>query len=618
MRSPKRRSAERGWFVLLVAVLTALLASPRSARADPPAAPAAAASAASAAPAPLAAEPSEKDALAEEQKLEAKQHFLRGLELAKGGNWDAALAEFLASRELFPTRVALKNAALSLRHLQRFSEALEMYEELSSRFGQQASAEEQMQTADAIAQLKAMVGELLLEASTPGALVVVDGQQRGTTPLAAPVTVNAGTHSVRAFKEGFAPFESQVTVAGGQRKRVAMTLRALAESGRLIVSEAGAQPLDVLLDGALVGRTPWQGSVSVGGHSVALRGAGNVGTPPVTASIRANQVTSLTLRATVLDAELRVEPTPANARVDIDGVPVGAGVWQGRIPSGAHRVEVYAQGHVPFRRDMTASSGKREVVRVTLERDLTNPMWKVGFRPHLYFELALGGAFAPSLGGSADAACGRGECSDRARPFGPYVDARGGYAIIRELGVELSIGYVYLSEAMTRRMQADFEGYQPTSDDYRDTTSFSAPFAALAASYHLLDKTPLTFRLGAGVARARVLTTNRGTYTGPVTLSAEIPEAPQSLWVPLIAPEVRFGYRLSKHLVLDVGLAAFIFFPSPSLRSDTITFSPNPGERWGAFEVMGALNPRVLRLPEEEALGTFFALLPTLGARFDL
>jgi len=34
---------------------------------------------------------------------------LRGLELAAQDNWDAALVEFLTSRELFPTRVALSN-----------------------------------------------------------------------------------------------------------------------------------------------------------------------------------------------------------------------------------------------------------------------------------------------------------------------------------------------------------------------------------------------------------------------------------------------------------------------------------------------------------------------------
>src|SRR4051812_7353337 len=67
---------------------------------------------------------------AEKRKEEAKARFQRGLELVQNESWDAALAEFLASRKLFPTRVALKNAALSLRQLKRYVEALAMYNEL--------------------------------------------------------------------------------------------------------------------------------------------------------------------------------------------------------------------------------------------------------------------------------------------------------------------------------------------------------------------------------------------------------------------------------------------------------------------------------------------------------
>src|SRR5690242_7779462 len=78
----------------------------------------------------------------EKRKEEAKVRFQRGLELVQNESWDAALAEFLQSRKLFPTRVALKNAALSLRQLKRYVEALAMYNELLSSFGSGLSPEE--------------------------------------------------------------------------------------------------------------------------------------------------------------------------------------------------------------------------------------------------------------------------------------------------------------------------------------------------------------------------------------------------------------------------------------------------------------------------------------------
>src|SRR5690349_8942283 len=86
---------------------------------------------------------------AEKRKEEAKVRFQRGLELVQNESWDAALAEFLASRKLFPTRVALKNAALSLRQLKRYVEALAMYNELLTQFGSSIPPEERKTVDDA-------------------------------------------------------------------------------------------------------------------------------------------------------------------------------------------------------------------------------------------------------------------------------------------------------------------------------------------------------------------------------------------------------------------------------------------------------------------------------------
>src|SRR6185503_17172843 len=114
---------------------------------------------------------------------EAKVRFQRGLELVQNESWDAALAEFLASRKLFPTRVALKNAALSLRQLKRYVEALAMYNELLTSFGSSLSPEEKKTVDDAIAQLKLTVAEVVVVSDQPGSSVVIDGQQQqGVTP----------------------------------------------------------------------------------------------------------------------------------------------------------------------------------------------------------------------------------------------------------------------------------------------------------------------------------------------------------------------------------------------------------------------------------------------------
>jgi hypothetical protein len=564
---------------------------------------------------------------------EARQRFLKGLEHVEAGNWDAALAEFLASRDLFPTQVAIKNAAIALGQLKRNAEALDMYEELVRRFGDKLSPADKAATDKSIAQLRTLVGEIEIDSNQAGASVLVDGQQRGATPLAQALRVDAGTRNLRVQKEGFLPFEAQVRVAGGQKKSVKVALSALAESGRLSVSEDQGRSLEVVIDGAVVGNSPWSGVLSVGTHSVVLRGPNDLGTAPTAAAVRANQTTTLRLKAVVLDASLRVEPTPANARLFIDGVEVGNGIWEGRLASGNHRVEIVAPGFLSTRRDVRLSSGQKEVERVALERDLENPMWK-SFRPHIYVEALAGLALARSFAGSADEACGGGDCSDRSRPFGFLAGARGGYQLTPALGVELTLGYLRLKEKVTRTKTAQAD--VPTrSTDYHDQTTVSGPFAAVSASYQFLEKTPITARVWAGAMRGRAAFENRGKFSGTVTQagtgetfafseSVSIPEESKNIWIPFVGPEIRVGYRVSPRFMFDGGIAALFFFGPATRRTGSRGLDPDLERRSAqlpdypnAFSNGEAARPGVMKLDPDDGFGTFLLLVPSLGARLD-
>lgn len=577
----------------------------------------------------------------EQKRNEAKERFLRGLELAAQDNWDAALVEFLTSRELFPTRVALSNIPISLRHLKRYAEAIEAYAELDQKFGAALGPEDRKRMEDAVAELRTFVGELEVTSDRPGSTVVIDGQQRGTTPLPAPLVVNAGTHSVRVLREGFESFETQIPVAGKQRKSVAARLRPLSKSGVLIVREAENRVLDVLIDGAVVGKTPWQGSLAVGVHGVSLRGDGDIGSPPGAATIKDGETATVTLAATKLDARLRVEPVPPSARVDLDGVSVGSGVWEGQLTSGEHRIEVYAPGHLPYRKTINVSSGRREIVRVGLERDLSDAMWSAGFRPHLFVEVTGGLALASGFGLGAESACDdsvvltSGEvvdgCSERSSALGFIAGGRGGYQLTSGLAIEVFLGFLQMSESMTRALLAPGETQGDTklsfsSNDARDDTSLTAPLAALSVSYQFFEKTPLLFRVWGGAARARVKHQLSGTFSGdvpdmsggdpyPLSRAVEVDEPAMNVWIPLVGPEVRFGYRFSTRFAVDIGVAGFLFLGPSEPRSggshdDTRRDTPLP-------DVSADVRPGFMHFDEEASVSTFFGVMPTLGARVD-
>lgn len=562
---------------------------------------------------------------AQRAKAKAKERFDLGLALARTGqNWDAALAEFLASRELFPTRSATRNAAVALAQLGRYAESLELYLTLLREFSASIPADERVAIDRGMNAVRARVGELEIRVKEVGVSVVVDGQQRGTTPLADVIRVNAGSHTLRFGKEGFETGEAVLSVAGGTRKPVEIRLRRLFANGTLVVQEATGLVLDAVVDAAIVGKTPWRGAIAPGAHTVLLRGPRNFGTPPSSADVRVDETTILTLSASALDASVHVEPAPSSSTVYIDGVSVGNGIWDGRLPSGLHRFEATAAGHLPFRRVVQLAPQKRQLVQATLERDLTSPLWQDRVHSQFYLELGVGALVAPSLHGSADDTC---NCSKRNRPFGALAGLRVGYSLAGGLGVELMGGYLTISESMTRRMTGAGEPNSPTflATDYHDSTTLRGPMAAISVGYRMLEKkTPLTARVGIGVASLSSVTSNGGTFKGQVSTSGapdetvarfvSIGEAPQRLLTPFGSTELRLGYRLAKRVTIDVGAAVFLFVPPNAARAGTNSLA-NGIHRADKLDPGGT--PGVMRLPDETVAGTFVAFEPSIGVRVD-
>src|SRR5262249_12259605 len=129
--------------------------------------------------------------------------------------------------------------------------------------------------------LKRFVGMLVVNDPDGGALISVDGGDRGKTPLPGPLRVTAGAQVVRSVQPGYAPFERPLVLAGGQTVTVDVKLQAITQGGRLRVVDQSDSRAQVLVDGAAVGTAPWEGAVGAGTHTAALKGEGALGTQPV-------------------------------------------------------------------------------------------------------------------------------------------------------------------------------------------------------------------------------------------------------------------------------------------------------------------------------------------------
>ncbi|HEX2871588.1 MAG TPA: PEGA domain-containing protein [Polyangiaceae bacterium] len=547
----------------------------------------------------------------EAQKADAKAHFDKGLALFEEEAWDAALAEFVQSRALFATRAATKNAAICLRKLHRFDEAADMFEALLREFPNLPPAERALADAQS-KELASYVGALVVQGAEPGSKVVVDGRDRGETPTP-PLKVSAGTHVLRIVREGFAPFEQQFSIAGAQTTNVKVKLAPLLQGGRLHVEEATGQIVDVYVDGASVGKTPWDGMLPVGDHVVILRGDGNLGTQPALASIRLNGSTPIALRAEALQASLRISPKPAGATVVLDGVPVGRGAWSGQVRAGYHVLETRADGFVTDQRRIVTPADRETAVEVALRAVTAAPA-----PAHIFIEVDGAFGFAPSLGGDLTVACG--EPCTKSSATGFEVLGHAGYEFGSGLGLLVDAGYLSLSQQLTGRdVSLVPRGLEANPGTASDDVGISGLRIGPAAQYHRGEKLTLTGRLGVGVFLGSARDQRKGsastverTDSSGKTIPAQsydfaLEESPAARYA-YVAPELRLGYRLAEHFEISAGLRALVLvgITQPAWTDESPVF---PGESYRVGQ---------LTFGEQTLAGrAIFVVSPGLGARFD-
>lgn len=510
------------------------------------------------APPPAALDP------AQQRKEEARARFDKGMALFDRKIWDAALAEFLESRAAYPTRSNTQNAAICLKNLNRFDEALDMFEALLAQFPN-LSPQDKQAVEKEVEELRGLVGILEVRAPETGAQVVVDGRDRGRTP-APPVRVGAGSHVVRVFKEGFEPFEKRVEVAGRQNVIVEAKLETLAQSGRLSVTEDAGKDAEVVVDNVVMGKTPWQGLVSVGDHVVFLRGEGNLGTQPTAANVRINQVTPIVLALEPLECPLRIEPTPSGATVAIDGVVVGAGLWDGRLRRGRHKVEIAQLGFVPQERVLDLSPGQPERLAIGLERDPSSPLWRIDKPPRVYAELAPAFPVALALGGDVAAS------GSASFPVGVTGKVHAGYELRSGIGFGVDVGYMYLTRDVTDRPEVLRPvGKADSLGTASDTLSMRGLLVGGSAHLHKGEKFTWLARIGVGVMLGNGSDRRSGegfSQPGGPAVTVETTKTSTDVSYLYVAPEARVGYRIGKRAEIAVGAEVAVMVALKQARWD--------------------------------------------------
>ncbi|HZF49773.1 MAG TPA: PEGA domain-containing protein [Polyangiaceae bacterium] len=546
-------------------------------------------------PAPSA----DDEAARAEAKQRASEIFKEAKKLYDKGEFAEALSRYQATFRLYPSWRGLTGVGTCLVKLQRYDEALEVFEAALRDFGADLPPAAKTSALEQVDLMRTVTGGVAVTGAEVGAIIVVDGRVRGEHPTPGALNVLAGPHLVRVYKEGFALFEQSIEVEKGQTESLTMKLERLpATSGRLKVEETSGIRMEVVVDGVPVGQTPWLGPISAGEHAVVLRappepkpppvcgaappvmtqavaeGQQSLATAPKRVVVKPNQTVGVRLKAERLDAAIRVLPAPAAASVVIDGDLVSRGGFEGRLKPGEHVIKVEADGFFTETQKINVPAGEVKEIQVSLRRDYNSPAWAEG--PRILLELSGGAALAPSFGGDIAAGCA-GNCK-RGMAAGGRVALRGGYELSNGFSLGATAGYLGMHQSTTGRastllplVPADKEARSDGSAN--DDVSLHALLVGPYAAYRVGKQVPLHLGLAAGVGLGSVSDRRTGLFgasaVGPVVQSGFY------TWA-FVEPEVRVGVRVLDRLTLGITISGLLLFaPRAPQWNESMRISPH-------------------------------------------
>lgn len=159
-----------------------------------------------------------------EARTEAAERFRRGIEFYESSDYGLALIEFERAYQLVPDYRVLYNVGQVSIQLSRFARArtaLARY--LKDGAGDLEPARREAVEKD-LRMLEARTAFLGVSSNVEGAELLVDDVPWGILPLAQPLLLDAGEHTVVVRKQGYQEKSLRITLAGADRQELSLEL----------------------------------------------------------------------------------------------------------------------------------------------------------------------------------------------------------------------------------------------------------------------------------------------------------------------------------------------------------------------------------------------------------
>jgi PEGA domain len=202
----------------------------------------------------------------------AREAYEAAIVLLNNKDCAHAIAKYRQAYELSRDPRLLFDIAVCDRDLRAYAQMQGLLLRYEREADAALSPEEKADVAAALAAIHDLVGTVHLTVSEPDAEVTVDAEAVGTTPLAAPLVVDLGKHTLSVKKDGFEPVERTIEIAGGNDTSMAIALVRRPHPAWLRVEvDPGAT---VMIDRKELARGSFDGQLMPGVHEIQVTESG--------------------------------------------------------------------------------------------------------------------------------------------------------------------------------------------------------------------------------------------------------------------------------------------------------------------------------------------------------
>ena len=311
---------------------------------------------------------------------ESRRVWDKARQLYSIGDFEAARAEYQRVYDATKNPRVLYNIAICDKDLKRFRAASEvLHRALDAK--DKLAREDIADVEAAIKAIEPFITKLEVVANEPGATLLVDGVELGTTPFTGPVTVDAGSHTIKLIKPGFADVvREKVTFATERMNRIELEMSPLEKRTRITVNVVGAPRASVLIDGQDMGPAPFSREVKVGPHTIEARAEDFASTrQPIEVVYKEPMSLMLSLSPKRHEGMLKVIASPSGAAIELDGKVVGHSTWEGTVSSGTgHQLAIKKDGYYTYATEIVVQDDQRRSVPITLNPEKTWIWWVLG------------------------------------------------------------------------------------------------------------------------------------------------------------------------------------------------------------------------------------------------